>query len=290
MYKIAILGCENSHADGFLELIQKGLYPDLQVVGVYSNEEEPPKRLNAQFGVPIMKDFADLVGQVDGIMVTARHGDNHYKYAKPYLASGIPMFIDKPISCEEADAIRFMADAKACGVRLCGGSSYACLPNTTELSDVVAGRQLGAILGGHVVAPIYPNSPYAGFLFYAEHLIDIATRVFGYDIEAVNACRVGEHFACILKYKDFAITANYVSPQNAYYHISVYGELGAKKCELTYDEDHFTYELNHMVSLLRGEPMQKTYEEFIRPVFVMNAIMRSYTTQTWAEVNTYQIP
>ena len=38
MYKIAILGCENSHAKNFLDLISKGLYPDIEVVGVYSNE------------------------------------------------------------------------------------------------------------------------------------------------------------------------------------------------------------------------------------------------------------
>ena len=35
MYKIAILGCENSHAEGFLKIIQQD-YPDVQVLGVHS--------------------------------------------------------------------------------------------------------------------------------------------------------------------------------------------------------------------------------------------------------------
>ena len=122
MYKIAILGCENSHADSFLNLMKEGLYPDIEVVGVYSDEEEPPKKLHDKYGVAIMDNYDSLVGQVDGIMITARHGDNHYKYAKPYLSSGIPMFIDKPITCDENEAVEFMKDAKNNNVRFCGGS------------------------------------------------------------------------------------------------------------------------------------------------------------------------
>jgi len=37
-----------------------------------------------------MKNYDDAVGKVDSVIITARHGDNHYKYAKPYLASKKP--------------------------------------------------------------------------------------------------------------------------------------------------------------------------------------------------------
>ena len=92
MYKIVILGCENSHANNFLRLIAEGHYPEIEVIGIYSNEPEAVQKLHDTFGTPIMADFADAVGQVDGVMITARHGDNHYKYAKPYMDAGIPMF------------------------------------------------------------------------------------------------------------------------------------------------------------------------------------------------------
>ena len=62
-------------------------------------------------------------GEIDGLVVTARHGDNHYKYAKPYIDSGIPMFIDKPITIDEAEAVTFMRALKAKNVRISGGSS-----------------------------------------------------------------------------------------------------------------------------------------------------------------------
>ena len=40
MYKIVILGCENSHANNFLRLIAEGHYPEIEVIGIYSNEPE----------------------------------------------------------------------------------------------------------------------------------------------------------------------------------------------------------------------------------------------------------
>ena len=81
MKKVVILGCENSHADTFLKLIQTGNYPEIEVVGVYSDDRAAAEKLNSAFGVAVMDRYDQAVGQVDGVMVTARHGDNHLKYA-----------------------------------------------------------------------------------------------------------------------------------------------------------------------------------------------------------------
>jgi len=137
MYKLAILGCENSHADNFLRLIAEGKYPQMEVIGIYSNEPEAAKKLHDKFGTPIMEHYGDLAGQVDGVIITARHGDNHFLYAKPYLADGIPMFIDKPITCSNAEGEEFMAEAKARGIRLCGGSTCAATEETYALAETV---------------------------------------------------------------------------------------------------------------------------------------------------------
>ena len=79
MKRIAILGCENSHANAFLKFIrEKEEFSDIEVVGVYSDQREAAEKLNQQFGVPVLADYADAVGQLDGLIVTARHGDNHF--------------------------------------------------------------------------------------------------------------------------------------------------------------------------------------------------------------------
>ena len=41
MYKIAILGCENTHANSFLrQIYKKGRHTDIEVIGIYSEEED----------------------------------------------------------------------------------------------------------------------------------------------------------------------------------------------------------------------------------------------------------
>jgi predicted dehydrogenase len=283
MYKLALLGVENSHAKSFLQLIQKGLYPEITVIGVYSCEPEASAKLHDEFGVEVMENYDSLVGQVDGIMVTARHGDLHYTYAKPYLASGIPMFIDKPITCKEEEAIAFMQDAQKYGVRLCGGSTCANLPETLELAKAVADGVCDELRGGAVVAPNYPTSPYGGFYFYGQHLIDIATRIFGEGILRVQAEQQAGSLNVTLAYEKYSVQGAYIASGSNFY-AAVYGKKGVCHKDLIFGSDSFRSEMDDMLALLQGEEMKKSYESFILPVFVLNAIERSLATGNWEEI------
>jgi predicted dehydrogenase len=283
MYKIAILGCENSHATSFLSLIAEGLYPDISVIGIYSDEAEPMEKLRERFGVPVMESYDALVGQVDGIMITARHGDNHYKYAKPYIAKGIPMFIDKPITCREEDALLFMRDAMERNVRLCGGSTMALRPETLELAQIVADQSLGDLAGGSIVCPYYPTSPYGGFYFYAQHLVDIMMAVFGTNIRRVRAQENSKGMMLSFDYDTFIVQGAYIA-SGTYYNVSIYGKKGFKTQEITFDAKSFCSEMDEMLHLLNGGQMAKSYAEFILPVYVMNAIERSVSNAAWEEI------
>ncbi|MBQ1260009.1 MAG: Gfo/Idh/MocA family oxidoreductase [Clostridia bacterium] len=283
MYKIAILGCENSHADSFLKLISSGLYPDIEVIGVYSNEGEPAKKLNEKYGVPVLDDYKDAVGKVDGIMITARHGDNHYKYAKPYIDCGIPMFIDKPITCSEEEACAFMTEAKEKRLRLCGGSTCAALSETLELAKAVREKEAGELRGGSLACPIHLDSPYGGFYFYAQHLIEVMTTVFGEDVKGVTAEKHDGYLTFTAHYDNFNVMGTYLE-KISYYTVSLYGSKSAMSRVLTFTPDSFRHEMNDMLDLLSGKPMKKTYESFVVPVFVMNAVLRSLESGKREEV------
>lgn len=288
MYKIAILGCENTHANKFLKLIREGNYPEIEVIGIYSNESEAVEKLNAEYGTHIMESYDELVGKVDGIMITARHGDNHFKYAKPYIESGIPMFVDKPITCSETEAEEFMRAAIKNGIRLCGGSTCAALKETLELADAVENKLCGELRGGSVVAPIYTDSPHGGFYFYAQHLIDIMLKIFGNGIKAVSAEKLPNSISLKVKYDGFDVLGTYVE-HTGYYSAAVYGSKSAKTEILTFTPDSFKHEMDDMLALLKGGNMEKTYEEFIRPVFIMNAMLRALESGKTEQLNEINI-
>ena len=88
--KIAILGTENSHAYAFANLVKNNAkYKDVEIVGVYGYDENANKKLVDEGLVSyVAKDPHEFVGKVDGIMVTARHGDHHHEYALPYVKEG----------------------------------------------------------------------------------------------------------------------------------------------------------------------------------------------------------
>ena len=72
MKKIVILGCENSHADAFMECIQKKPeFAHIEVLGVYSEDAEAAKKLGSKYSVPLMASYDEAVGKVDGVVITA---------------------------------------------------------------------------------------------------------------------------------------------------------------------------------------------------------------------------
>ena len=275
MYKIAILGCENTHANSFLrQIYKKGRHTDIEVIGIYSDEEETAAKLHEEFGVPVMKHYADLVGKVDGIMVTARHGANHYKYAKPYLSSGIPMFIDKPVTCNGEEAVAFMREARDSDVRICGSSVGKFLNGVVALSEKIKSGEIGAIRGGNICAPIEIDSPYGGFYFYSPHLVQMMITLFGGDVLEVGAMQQGKDVGIVANYRDYPITGSYVSA-GGHFAATIYAENGifTEPCEL--HSYAFEHQLDDMHDLLAGGEMKESYDDFIRPVFILEALNAS---------------
>lgn len=288
MYKIAILGVENSHADAFLKFVKEGAYPDIEIVGIYSDEPEAVKKLNKEFGVAIMDNYDSLAGKVDGIMVTARHGDNHYKYAKPYIEYGIPMFIDKPTTCDDGDVIEFMRTVKEKGILLCGGSTCTSVKETKELAGIVKDEKIGKLRGGSIACPVFSDSPYGGFYFYAQHLVEIMTTVFGYDVKTISAKRTDDAVLFTANYGNYSVQGAF-QEKTGYYTISAYGADSAESRCFTVCQDDFRAEMNDMLNILKGGKMTKSYEQLAIPVFIMNTVLRAVESGAEEKMPEYKI-
>ena len=275
MKKIAILGCENSHADSFLKFIRtKEEFSDVEVVGIYSDEAAATTKLSNQFGVPVLSDYADAVGKIDGLIITARHGDNHYKYAKPYIESGIPMFIDKPITVKEDEAVAFMRALRENGVRISGGSSLKQDIYVAKLREEALREENGKTIGGIVRAPYQSENIYGGFYFYAQHLVEMVCEIFGRFPLSVTARKNGGQVHVLFHYENYDCVGVFTDGIYVYYAARM-AEKATTGHEIPFDAGWFYREFKEFYDLLGGEPQGITYEEFISPVFIMNAIERS---------------
>ena len=276
MKRVVFLGCENSHADKFIELIKtKEEFSDLLVTGVFSEETAEAEKLAEKYGVPVMASYDEAVGEVDGVIVTARHGGVHYKYAKPYIASGVPMFIDKPITTDTEEALTFMRELRAAGVRITGGSSLHSAPEVQELKNEALAEVGGKTVGGTVRAPLDPDPTYGGFWFYSQHLVEMVSEIFGRYPIAVQAFPHGMHTTVLFRYEDYTVTGLF-SEKSWQYFVSRFAEKKSSAIDVTTrGAVWYPAELGLFKALLDGEEQAISYEDFIAPVFVIDAIIRS---------------
>ena len=277
MKRIAFLGCENSHADAFIKTIKANpeVYGDIEIVGVYSDDLEKSQKLNDKYGVPVMADYADAVGKLDGVLITARRGDNHYKYAKPYIASGVPMFIDKPITADPDEAVQFMRELREAGSRVVGGSSLHSAPEVQAIAEAHRTEKNGRTVGAAFRAPLDPDERYGGFWFYSQHLVEMIGECFGRYPRSVRAFRAGLQTTVIFRYADFDAVGLF-SEKSWQYYVSRFAEKGSEGINVTTrGETWFPIELTAFCDLMNGKPMEMSYDDFIAPVFVIDAIIRS---------------
>ena len=273
--KIAILGTENSHAYAFSQLIKESpKYSDIEIVGVYGYDDEANRKLLEEGLVPYAAKTPDeFLGKVDGIMVTARHGDHHHEYALPYVKAGIPAFIDKPFTVGLDKADELLNTARENGALLCGGSSLKYLD---EMNSLRRFRENYTTVGGVVTAPVNMVNPYGGYYFYAQHLIEILFSVFGTDIKSVYAKSHGDEnrVSVIFDYGTFDVTAHFYD--SYFYTATVYAKEGVRSAEVKDCTYCYELELDAFIGMVKSGKMPHSYESLVKPLKLMHFIEDSY--------------
>ena len=284
MKRIAFVGCENSHANAFISYIKENNL-DFEIVGVHSEYPEAAKALADKFGVNILENYDSAVGKIDGLINTARHGANHYKYCKPYINDNIPMFVDKPITISEEEAVEFMTILKDKGIKVCGGSS---LKHDDVVIDLKEKAKEGKTIGGIVRAPIDMVNEYGGFFFYAQHLVEMLITVFGRYPTSVKAFDKNDGITVVFRYPDFDVTGFFAKGSYTY-HIERFTMEGVQGGTTGFSPNWYSREFEEFNAILNGEEMEMSYKDFIAPVFILNAINRSLNSGNEEQVKEYEV-
>lgn len=116
------------------------------------------------------------------------------------------------------------------------------------------------------------------------------STIFGYYPESVKAYKNAEKITVVFRYKDYDVTGLYVDKNNLYYAMRI-AENGVHGEELPINELNpcFKMEFNSFYGLLCGEKQRLSYEDFIAPVFVLNAIQRSLESGNEEKINKFEV-
>lgn len=192
MFRIGILGSDNSHADRFSEILNRPDHPaylpdsGAQVVAIWGQEAERTRQV-AENGriATIVEQPGELLGQVDAVLCVTRHGGLHRDLVTPFLAAGVPVFIDKPLAVDPHDARAIVATATQHGTPFSSFSTVRFARSMQDYAATVSG--LGGVRVGVYSGPASRRNPYGGIIFYAVHSIEMMLMIQGTGVGWVQA-------------------------------------------------------------------------------------------------------
>jgi hypothetical protein len=128
-------------------------------------------------GVTLVERPEELLGQIDAVMIESNEGAVHRERATPFLAVGVPTFVDKPLATKVADALAMVELAARHGAPLVSASA---LRFAAEVQAVLAAtNEIGLIVGTDVYAPapLHPLNP--GLFHYGVHGVELLYTLLG---------------------------------------------------------------------------------------------------------------
>ena len=285
MFRIGILGSDNSHAEIFSKLVNlpdentgEIPFPDMKVTCILGLDAARTRQVADDGKIGFIADTPDeMMGRVDAVMTVFRHGDLHRQYAMPFISAGIPTWVDKPFALKNEDARAMLEEAARCGTLLTGGSTCKHTYDVAALKNAYRnGSRAGRIHAAVMNFPATVENEYGGIDFYGAHLAEMAMEVFGHDAISVAATETKGNVTAIVKYDALQLVLHFL-PDCKSYHALLYGDEGTVFREI--DITHcYVKGFESFAAMLRtGKPPQQPVQLYA-PVALMNAVRESLGT------------
>lgn len=198
--RIGMIGLDTSHVTAFSKILNdpnsEGVLKGARVVAAYpaGSPDFPASRDRianfteqvSKLDVEIVDSIDALLPKVDAVLLMSVDGRVHLEQARPVIAAGKPMFIDKPIAAKLADAIAIFELAKKEGTPVFSSSSSRFSPGYPELAS---GEAVGEILGADVYSRTVPTMGHPDLFFYGVHGVELLYTMLGTGCEQVTAVK-----------------------------------------------------------------------------------------------------
>ena len=193
--KAGMVGLDTSHCQAFIEVLHDPAspyhVPGVRVTGVYAGGSEQfslsrervknfSAEIDSRFQIPTYESIPDLVKDVDVLFLTSVDGRQHLEQFNQ-MASGKPVFIDKPFAVTTVDAASIIRRAAATDTPIMSCSALRFAEGIRELSqsrnDILACEAFGP-------APILPDYP--GYFWYGIHSAEMLFLLMGGGCQSVR--------------------------------------------------------------------------------------------------------
>lgn len=113
MHSLGLVGVNTSHADAFSRIFNgdaetSAIIDNARITHIWGDDPERVQSLATTHDIATTVDEpATMIGHIDGALIIddTGGGASHVELARPFIEAGVPLFIDKPMTTDYADAV-----------------------------------------------------------------------------------------------------------------------------------------------------------------------------------------
>ncbi len=280
MINIGIVGAENSHTVAIAKTLNiEKRVPGFRVTSVWGEAARYARDAQERGQIPtIVKDPAEMIGNVDAALVDHRHAKFHLPAVRPLLEKKIPLFVDKPFCYRTKEGREFLDRAKQLRVPV---TSFSVLPKQASFVQLARdARKLGRILSVVSTGPCDIKSKHGGVFFYGIHQVDMVVRLLDQDVTHAELHRhKANHTATFYSTSGAISTMNLISEGRPEFHVCVIGEKGRLDRIITRDESTYLSGIRAFCRMFKTGKTDETRESILTPVAALEALEKSLKTR-----------
>lgn len=278
MLKIGIIGAENSHCAAIAKLCNVHKKVAARVTMVWGETPKFAKAAAESGQIPaIVRDWREMAGQVDGVMIDHRHSKYHAEPATFFLERSVPCFVDKPFTFTLAEGRRLCALARQKRVPVTSFSTIRLQRNFAEFKK--AAGKIGGIVSLATTGPVELNSKYGGVFFYGIHQVEVILDVLGTRVRWVRLERNGKGGVATLAFENGALaTMHCINNGNHAFHWAAVGDKEMLDWKNESDASHYLTGAKTFIEMFRTGKAPYSDERILGPIAVLEALAKSLRT------------
>jgi predicted dehydrogenase len=276
---LGLVGVNTSHADAFSRIFNGDAEHPVRIdtariTHIWGrDDDERVQQLAAAHEIgTIVTEPNEMIGNVDGALIIddTEGGATHAELAIPFIEAGVPVFIDKPMTTDYADAVGLFDLAEQYNTPILSCSALRFPVELEELrGKIEACGKLSSIL---TVGP-------EEWFYYGVHAVELLGAVTMDRPIAVHRHALDQKDVAVVEYETGTVAVVETLRDAGYlFHCSVFGENGHVSFDVNDAMGFYSNEMREFVQMVETKQPPLTREQTLDVMAILHAGNRSAET------------
>lgn len=272
--RLGIIGAENSHSFQIAKICNMRKSVAMRTTHLWGETPQLAAASAEKGRIPVIVDhWRDMLGQVDGVMIDHRDGAHHYESARFFISHGMPVFIDKPVTCDLRQARSLFTLAAKKGTPV---STFSGVPLQRDFRVFQQKLEdIGDIQAVNTSGPSEIDGPYGGIFFYGFHQVDVIVELMGTEAQTVSLQRSGPNGIVTIAFSGGRIATMHCLANGGIFHWTVCGQGRAVSLEQPIRPAFYLENARAIERLIRVGEQAWSHQRMLAPIAILQALQKS---------------